>query len=212
MLSPFWRLSLSVNDEPEAMMVLPPMSDSEQDSLSDKLFLLRACKAEMPMPTAEQHERESFWNTLVSQLPAFIYFLWNWQIPTELRHGRFGIKTWHHPQLLAALEALAPETRLLALIDEAIFSDREIGDSGAKVVGKKTPWNGRAERLEATLFESTFGDEAKKLLSWSSATETYLGRLASKRPDRVERDRSSESREWIIFPPAGAAGAENKSQ
>src|SRR5439155_7072976 len=35
MLSPFWRISLSVNDEPEAMMVLPPMSDSEQDSLSD---------------------------------------------------------------------------------------------------------------------------------------------------------------------------------
>jgi hypothetical protein len=203
MLSPFWRLSLSVNDEPEAMMVLPPMTDSEQDSLSDKLFLLRARKVEMPMPTAEQHEREAFWRTLVSQLPAFIHFLLNWQIPEDLRHSRFGIKTWHHPQLLAALEALAPETRMVDLIDEVIFSDSQIAEGGLMVPGKKTAWKGRAEKLEAKLFDSPFGYEAKKLLSWSSATGTYLARLASKRPNRVKRDRSSESRDWIIFPPEG---------
>src|SRR5437763_4761724 len=148
MLSPLWRISLRVNDEPEAMMVLPPMSDSEQDSLSDKLFLLRARKVEMPMPTAEQHELEAFWNTLVSQLPAFINFLLNWQIPEELRDGRFGIKTWHHPELLAALDALAPETRLLALIDEVIFENDQIGDS-LTVAGMKSAWKGKAEKLEA---------------------------------------------------------------
>jgi hypothetical protein len=201
-LTPFWRVSISVNDEPEAMMVLPPMSDSDQDSLSDKLFLLRARKVEMPMPTTDQHQREAFWRALVSGLPGFVHFLGNWRIPEELRHGRFGVKTWHHPQLLAALESLAPETRLLGLIDEEIFSDSELGE-GAVVRGKQTAWKGRAEKLEATLFRSSFGYEAKKLLSWSSATGTYLGRLASKRPDRVEKDRSSESRDWIVFPPGG---------
>ncbi|MFZ3374804.1 MAG: BT4734/BF3469 family protein, partial [Chthoniobacterales bacterium] len=39
-LSPFWRVSISVNDEPENLMILPPISDSEYDSLGDKIILL----------------------------------------------------------------------------------------------------------------------------------------------------------------------------
>ena len=35
-LRPFWRLSISLNDEPENLMVLPPVDES----LSDKLMLL----------------------------------------------------------------------------------------------------------------------------------------------------------------------------
>jgi hypothetical protein len=149
-------------------------------------------------------------NEKLSGLPGFVHFLENWRIPEELRHGRFGVKTWHHPQLLAALESLAPETRLLGLVDEVIFSDSEFGEGLLMVRGKQTAWKGRAEKLEATLFSSSFGYEAKKLLSWSSATGTYLARLASKRPDRVEKDRSSESRDWIIFPPKSVEAAADK--
>ena len=36
-LTPFWRLSISVNDEPENLMVLPPIDES----IEDKLILLR---------------------------------------------------------------------------------------------------------------------------------------------------------------------------
>jgi hypothetical protein len=199
-LAPFWRVSISVNDEPEEMMVLPPMSDSERDSLGDKLFLLRAQMTQMPMPTANDRQWEAFWKQLVSELPAFIHFLVNFKVPKKLCCSRFGIKTWHHPELLAALDALAPQTRLLALIDEVIFSDHEVGDQ-LKVLGRKAPWEGRAEKLEARLFESGFAYEAKKLLSWSSATGAYLGRLASARPDRVKNGRTGESRDWIILPP-----------
>jgi hypothetical protein len=107
-LSPFWRVSISVNEEPEHMMVLPPMSDSDQDLLSDKIFLLRASKAEMPMPTFTHEQQQAFWQKLTSELPAFREFLNNWEIPEQLRDRRFGVKTWHHPELLAALDALAP--------------------------------------------------------------------------------------------------------
>ncbi len=206
-LTPFWRVSISVNDEPEAMMVLPPMNDSVQDSLSDKLFLLRAHKAAMPMPTADQAQRDAFWHELVSELPAFIYFLINWKIPDELRCGRFGIKTWQHPELLAALDALAPETQLLSMIDEVLFTDHEsqIGQFTLSSKSATKPWKGTAEALAKLLCDSGFSYDARKLLHWPGACGTYLGRLAAKRPDRVEKDRTSKSRDWIIRPPCSEA-------
>jgi len=83
-LSPFWRLSISVNDEPENLMILPPISDSEQDSLGDKIILLRAKLTEMPMPSETLEQREAFWQTLMSELPAFLHFLLNWEVPKEM--------------------------------------------------------------------------------------------------------------------------------
>ncbi len=55
-LTPFWRLSISVNDEPENLMVLPPIDES----LGDKMILLKARRTEMPMPTGTTEERDAF--------------------------------------------------------------------------------------------------------------------------------------------------------
>ena len=97
----------------------------------------------------------------MGELPAFLHFLVTWQIPEALRDGRFGIKTWHHPQLLADLDALAPETRLLALIDQELFSEGEIGN-GIQVATSRKDWQGTAEQLEQVLFGSDFRVEAQR--------------------------------------------------
>jgi hypothetical protein len=199
-LRPFWRLTISLNDEPENLMILPPISDSEQDSLGDKIILLRAKLAEMPMPSETLGERESFWQTLISELPAFLHFLLNWEVPKEIRHPRYGMKTWHHPGLLLAIDALAPETRLLSLIDEVVFTDDESAN-GHLITRAETrdSWRGTAEELERLLRKhEAFGYEAQKLFSWPTACGTYLGRLAKKHPTRVEPDRSSNARRWIL--------------
>lgn len=201
-LAPLWRLSISVNDEPENLMILPPISDSEQDSLGDKMILLRAMLADMPMPSQTLEERDAFWKTLVSQLPAFLHSLLNWEVPEEIRHPRYGMKTWHHPELLSALDALAPETRLLSLIDEVFFTDYEVNHGSCRSIGEaRESWQGTAEELERFLREhGTFGYEAQKLFSWPTACGTYLGRLAKKHPNRVKPDRNSNSRKWILHP------------
>ncbi len=202
-LSPFWRLSISLNDEPEDLMILPPISDSEEDSIGDKIILLRARKAEMPMKTEELSEFDAFWETLISELPAFCHFLDCWQVPEELRHSRFGFKVWQHPELLLALDALAPETRLLSFIDETIFSEVETGPGGK--VKRKQSWVGTAEALEKMLHFSSFECEARRLLTWAGATGTYLGRLAHSRPERVRRARTGDAPNWELF---GAAMVE----
>ena len=94
-LSPFWRLSVTVNDEPENLMVLPPIDDS----IEDKLIILRASKFPMPMRTATLEQRKVFWQRLIDELPAFLDFLLQWEIPRELTSERFGMRHFHHPDI-----------------------------------------------------------------------------------------------------------------
>jgi hypothetical protein len=182
-LLPFWRLSISVNDEPENLMVLPPIDDS----IEDKLILLRASWKPMPMRTKTLKQRKAFWKTLVGELPAFAHFLKEWEIPQELQDDRYGLVHFHHPEILEAIDALAPESKLLSLIKHYLDN---LGD---------TTWGPHpAEKLERELNGSDSQYEAKKLFSFNNACGVYLGRLAKKYPDRFISKRTSEERLWTI--------------
>ena len=144
-LTPFWRLTITVNDEPENLLVLPPIDES----IEDKLILLKASSRAMPMPTETLEERRAFWETLLSELPAFVHFLEGWEIPAHLRGQRFGIKHFHHPDLLRTLDDLAPERQLLDLIDAELFAgplaETWEGQSGG--TRKASDWQREQERL-----------------------------------------------------------------
>lgn len=186
-LAPFWRLSVTVNDEPENLMVLPPIDDS----IEDKLIILRASKFEMPMPTATLEQRKAFWNRLESELPAFLDYLTRWKIPQELSSERFGITHFHHPEILQAIDNLAPEFRLLRLIDDELFA----GDISEQ-------WQGTAEQLERTLCSDTSRCrvEARKLFTFNTACGVYLGRLAKRNPKRFGCEHTRNGNQWTIKP------------
>jgi hypothetical protein len=100
-LTPTQRLSITLNNEPENLMILPPLDES----LGDKLMLLKVHKHPMPMPTNTTEERKAFWAALKAEFPAFVWHLNQLQIPADLASPRFGIKHYHHPDLLAAIDA-----------------------------------------------------------------------------------------------------------
>jgi hypothetical protein len=180
-LTPFWRLTISVNDEPENLMVLPPIDDS----IEDKLIILRTSRFPMPMPTTTLDQRKTFWETLERELPAFVHFLVQWQIPSELQSERFGVKHFHHPEILQTIDALAPEFRLLNLINDQLFVD---------------DWEGTSEQLERVLTSdsSSCQFEARRLFTFNTACGVYLGRLAKKFPERFLYDRTNAARLWTI--------------
>jgi hypothetical protein len=188
-LTPFWRLTVTVNDEPENLMVLPPIDDS----IEDKLILLRAHKRPMPARTASLAERTAFWSALVAELPAFVDFLLQWEIPAELQSERFGITHYQHPVILRAVDDLAPEYRLLTLIDMEIFK-----------VGNPSTWEGTAEELEKLLTDrdASTSYAARQLFTWNTAAGVYLGRLAKKCPLRFSERRLHGQRHWQIKSPA----------
>jgi hypothetical protein len=187
-LSPFWRLSVTVNDEPENLMVLPPIDDS----IEDKLIILRASKFRMPMPTATLQQRKAFWQRLVDELPAFLDFLLQWKIPAYLVGERFGIRHFHHYEILRAIDALAPEQRLLRLIDEEIFQ-----------YDSEEVWEGSSEQLERKLTEEHSGcrNEARRLFTFLNACGVYLARLHKKYPNRFKPIHKRDGNRWRIHPP-----------
>jgi hypothetical protein len=183
-LKPFWRLTISVNIEPHNLLILPELDES----IEDKVILLKATKFPMPMPTHTPTKQKAFWDKLISELPAFVDFLLKWEIPEEMRSERFGITHYHHPEIRKAIDAVSPEMRMLALVDRTVFC------------GKTTPWEGTAAELQIFL-ELAETEESHKLFGYDSAAGSYLGRLAKKVANRVQKRSTGSGNHWVIHPP-----------
>lgn len=190
-LRAFWRVSMTLNDEPQALRVLPPLDQG----IADKMMLLKASKFPMPMPLGSVEERAEFRNQLQSELPAFLHWLLNdYQVLNEWKDSRFGVATWHHPELKAALESLSDELILLAHVDE--------------MMGSNWPqpfWEGTAQELRLLLRNQRhITREVRSLLHTAQSTGTFLGLLSKKCPERVQSHRLTNERKWRIYPPGDA--------
>jgi hypothetical protein len=184
--APVWRLVIALNDQPENLLVLPPLDGD----FTAKLTLLLCKKTAFPMPCHTLSEREAFFGQLVAELPGLLDWLERWQPPEHLRDERCGIAHYHNPELLAALGELAPESELLALIDQAQAAG-----------GIALPWEGTAAELRAmlTATPSTQSDARRLLERWGQAAGTYLGRLAGNgRIEKLAIRRGSQR--WRILP------------
>jgi hypothetical protein len=186
-LSPFWRVTITLNDEPDALLVLPPLDNH----VADKFILLRASRFPLPMPTATHEERHAFWLRLMGELPAFLHYLLNeYQPPAALRDERYVVAGWHHPELAEALHGLSPAAALLGLIDLLA------------PWGADGEWEGTAEELRAELFRhGATATDARRLLEWPKACNTYLATLEKRPSSRVERHRTNTARHWLIRRP-----------
>ena len=187
-LTPFWRLSITMNEEPEDLMVLPPF----YDGVEEKILLLKASPVTMPMPTETLPERKAYWNALVSEVPAFLATMEAYQIPHQLKHSRFATKTYHHPDLLEKVGQLQPEYRLMSLIDDC----QHLFGFGTK------EWQGTALKLESLLSDKdwSLGHQARNLLTYQNTCGTLLGRLASQNPERVAKVKTTDGNTvWQIM-------------
>jgi len=169
---PCWRMLMALNDEPEALLVLPPITED----IGDKITLLRCHKRPLPMPAHTLDEREAFFAQLIAELPGMLASLEAWEIPNELTEERCGVRAFHHPAILASLHELSPEGHLSGIIDTA-----------AAAGGIALPWTGTAAELKSLLcFESSTARDAEKLLGgWHAATGSYLAKLEGTRVERL---------------------------
>jgi len=181
-LTPCWRLTVSINDEAENLIMLPPLDNS----IEDKIMLFKVQPAEMPMECFTPAGRKRFWEGLMLELPGFIWFVENYQIPVELNDPRFGIKAYHHADIVEVLGDMSPESRLAELIDVVV-----------SVNGK--PWRGTLQDLETQLLDdSTYRSRVEKLLNYPTALKNYMRRLHRDRPDRYSHTRSNGRHLWEI--------------
>ena len=213
MLKIFRRVTISVNNEPENLAVIPPLDDS----LIDKIFLLRCAKVQKafdPFRTKEgtpalfngekskdDLDRKALWQAVVEELPLIRAFLLDRfkNVPASLRDDRYGVKSWQHPELFAALSSMALEVRFLNIVDEILFAE-SYDDKGMRL--PNSAWEGKSPALELVLRKSEFAFEAAKVLHYANQCGNHLAKLAKTHPDRISGRKVEGYTVWTIKPPS----------
>ncbi len=181
---PYWRLTISLNNNEQYMKILPPLDES----VMDKLMLLKLQKPDC-LPTDDQ--REAFAAAIASELPAFAHYLESFRIPDEIRSNRYGVTHYHHPELVDLMTQLEKEGELLELIDMELWPDGE-GDL----------FKGTATELYNRLTSST--SNVQRRVENLVRSGTWCGRLLAKlkRPgSRVQSAVGEGKTTWYIEPP-----------
>jgi hypothetical protein len=190
-LRPWWRVSITCNDQPENLLVLPPLNAD----VSDKLIMLRASRFDLPMPVETQEQKDTFSAAIKRELPAFLFFLLNlYELPEQYRDRRYGVATFHHPDLAEALDRLSPESELLELIDLTLGNELATGELWIK-----------ASDLEDRIRRS-HGVRADRIFTYSQACGKYLQRLSVNHPERVQKNRRHCGDGWSIKSVGGVWG------
>lgn len=227
-VDPFWRFSLSMNNDPDKLRAFPMLTPD----FRDKVLMLLVQARPLPMPTETPAEQKVYNDAVKAQLPAYAHWLLNeFEIPDELKreswsgreNTRFGFAGWQHPELAADLFDDSPAAALLRLIDQAEFEEDGLeGRKGLKLWDLVFPlncsgrkhrggewehqprvWRGSAEDLERILQGEIDGLRSSVR---NSATKVFrhnqasrlLSRLREDRGDRVERDRTKDQRLWLV--------------
>ena len=197
MLQPFFRLTISVNDDPDKLRVLPLLTPD----MKDKVQLFKVVAAPMPMSTMTLPERAAFRETVAAELPAYAWWLLNeFTVPAEMQGERFGVKSWLHPALEHELFEDTPAAELLRIIDAAKWDGRYLWD--LESASQKSPgvWLNGSHHLEDLLLNSSMTKEAERLLKHNKL-DRLLGRLKEDEPDRVVKTRTNQERRWAISRP-----------
>lgn len=174
-LRPVWRVMICCNETPENLAVIPPL----EDGIEDKIMLLKVSPIETPMPAVGPEERMLFRKALARELPAFLHYLENFKVPSHLGDSRDGVTAWKDPELLHALNEIAPETQMESLIAMAIKANGF--DSFDSPLTEEGKWMSAAD-IQSILqgCGTTTADQARNLLRHAPNVGKYLMALSKK--------------------------------
>lgn len=212
---PYWRLTISLNDDPDKLRSLPVITED----LAGKVLIFHTSKKPLPMPTTNIVEQKAFRDQLAAEMPAFIHWLMNdYEIPEKLLTyddgkdaSRFGFREFHHPLVKDGLFEETPAAELLMLIDMAEFDymgkQAKLWDLPSHGTEGKA-WHERAATLEQLLTDDgewrcSVGKQARTLLSHNRIS-ALLSRLNAHSEigngQRIAKGDTNQWKGWIIGP------------
>lgn len=176
------RLSFSVNEDADYITALPMLDDS----IGDKLMLMKCSKAEMLPDYSENKAR------FVKELPAFVHYLLNvFTIPKELRAVRFGVIQYHSPEVVEMLQQFEPHIRFREVLDATLFKD-----------GNEPRHRMSAAEITTELLNGPYGATIRPLVSYPTACGQLLAKCQKEEPERFTDTKSKGNRRWTILAPA----------
>lgn len=115
---PIWRITLSANDDPDSGFILPSLDENN----ADKIIYLKVYPPPVPFPTSSENEYPLFYKSLVDSVPAFVKSIDETECPEELRKGRFGVREFHHPDILELINSHNPNSEFAEHLESWIDS------------------------------------------------------------------------------------------
>ena len=189
MLFPFWRLSITLNDDAGSLQVLPQF----EDAIRDKVTLFKATPFRMPVDTSRSDGEDLLWRALMDELPAFVDHLLNlFEIPADWIDSRFGVLAYQNPDLLEMIDSTSDEYKMLELIDGA----KELFD-----LDSCESWEGKASAVEEKLIDH-YRVTARRLFSYNSACGQMLALLKAKTKRVTSRKLEGYTLWTITAPPS----------
>lgn len=171
----YGRLFMTCNTDPQSLAVLPPMDNA----VADKIMLFKFTDHQHQF--GANHEVEA---VLASELPHFLRWLLDYVPPAEVlwtENQRFGVKAYHHPEMLHTAVEDNPATKLIEVVDRWAASMRRDDKT-------LTEWKGTTTDLYTSLMGIDEGN-LKPLIS--RYTPVRLGRelrtLAQRGGTRVRK-------------------------
>lgn len=128
-VSPYWRLTISVNDDKDKLRSLPLITGD----FGDKVLIFHCRK--VPLPIIERDSIESqkrFREVMAEELPHYLHWLLTeFTIPEDMMSyadgrsaTRFGFREYHAPVIKEGLFDDTPHAELLRLVDMATFTSK----------------------------------------------------------------------------------------
>ena len=189
-----WRVTLAANNDPESASSLPSL----EASFGDKIIYLK-CYAP-PKPFFDEREpgaRAAFAAALAAELPAFLALVDAFEIPPEWRKARFGVKEFHHPEILDLIEASSPLAPLAEVIDSWI-NTWDLGRHSAQHSTVEL-YGLLDDYIEGRLKPISSGPpHLTKQLSKLAEAEGWSGRILRCRRRIGGRDRNQQQTVWEI--------------
>ena len=216
-LQPLWAPCVMVNLEPANLLVLPPI---EEDN-ADKFMIFKGYSQRMPMPSVSKSEQRTFWAQLMKELPKFVWWIQNkWISPRELE-ARFGVKHYHHPEVVEELMKLSPAWITWDLLQRTVFKDTTFHQNlVTKEMFEGNEWMGTASDLRSYLLDiRSQGEDDRPRLNQEDVkgvgNPQWLGRriekLSKRFPDSVKHIKTRSHRYIHLIAPLGD-GSDSKRQ
>jgi hypothetical protein len=176
----FRRISLSCNEEPKYLNIIPPIDPS----LEDKIIILRAFKGGIPEDYGDPKTQKAYREKIAFELPAFLHYLMHLKIDPKYK-GRFGVADYQNPEILRMINDIKDPSPALDLIDTAFEEP------------------GSVEGTAGTLLQKA-SRQMKKLCRGSSRIfgRKYLSRWVKELPDRARFRRLNGEVIYTITPAA----------
>jgi hypothetical protein len=159
----FRRISLSCNEEPKYLNIIPPIDPS----LEDKIIILRAFKGGIPEDYGDPKTQKAYREKIADELPAFLHYLLHQTIDPKYK-GRFGVADYRNPEIMRMLEGIKLQAPALDLIDTAFEEPGRVEGTAGMLLAKAS-------------------SRMKKLCRGSSKVfGRYLSRWVKELPDRAK--------------------------